>query len=122
MRILCLCNANAFRSQIAAELLRRRGHDAVSAGLRPREIHWKTRAVLWEIGIEIDDTPKPWQEFAGQKFDLVVALSEEAAQLRGFDCERYLYVPISDPGPQGSRDDFLLARNAIMEWVEGYSV
>jgi arsenate reductase len=80
-KVLFLCTGNSCRSQIAEAITNARfpGWRAFSAGVRPAglvdplAIH-----VLHEIGIEHRGDSKSVAEFAGQQFDLVVTVCDEA--------------------------------------------
>ena len=83
-RILILCTGNSARSQMAEGLLR---HDAgdrfevQSAGTRPSEVRPEAIAVMREIGIDISrQHSKHVDEFAGQTFDYVLTVCDNAQE------------------------------------------
>ena len=84
-RVLFLCTGNSARSQIAEALVRARWGrrwEAFSAGTRPAGfVHPEAVAVLAEWGISAEGArSKSVQEFAGQAFDLVVTVCDQAQQ------------------------------------------
>ena len=86
-RVLFLCTHNSSRSQMAEGLLAARGgghYAAFSAGTHPREVHPLAIRVMAEVGIDISAVAghraKGLDEFAGQQFDLVVTVCDEAAE------------------------------------------
>lgn len=86
-RVLFLCTHNSSRSQMAEGLLNARAggrYVAESAGTHPREVHPLALRAMAEIGIDISAAAghraKSLTEFAGQKFDLVVTVCDEAAE------------------------------------------
>ncbi len=81
-RVLILCTGNSARSQMAEGLLR---HDAgdrfevFSAGTKPTEVRPEAIAVMQELGIDISgQRSKSVDEFAGQDFDYVVTVCDNA--------------------------------------------
>jgi arsenate reductase (thioredoxin) len=83
-RVLILCTGNSARSQMAEGLLR---HDAgarfdvESAGTRPGEVRPEAIAVMKEIGIDLSGhRSKHLDEFAGQSFDYVLTVCDNAKQ------------------------------------------
>lgn len=83
-RVLILCTGNSARSQMAEGLLR---HDAgdrfevVSAGTRPSQVRLEAVAVMGELGIDISGhRSKHVDEFAGQKFDYVLTVCDNARE------------------------------------------
>ncbi len=57
-KVLFLCTGNSARSQMAEAFLRKHGQgrfQAFSAGLDPKGVHPLTKAIMEEIGINIDD-------------------------------------------------------------------
>jgi arsenate reductase len=84
MRVLILCTGNSARSQIAEGLLR---HDAgnvyevFSAGTNPSHVRPEAIAVMREVGIDISGhRSKSVEEFAGQDFDYVITVCDNAKQ------------------------------------------
>jgi protein-tyrosine-phosphatase len=86
LRVLFLCTGNSARSQIAEVLLRhfaRNRVDVLSAGSAPkREVHPLVKETLKAaFGINVPRlTPKSVGRFAGQHFDYVITLCDEAAE------------------------------------------
>jgi arsenate reductase len=81
-RVLVLCTGNSARSQMAEGLLR---HDAgdrfdvESAGLNPGQVRPEAIAVMEEIGVDISaHRSKHVDEFAGQQFDYVLTVCDNA--------------------------------------------
>lgn len=81
-RVLILCTGNSARSQMAEGLLR---HDAgdrfevFSAGTKPTQVRSEAIAVMQELGIDISGhRSKSVDEFAGQDFDCVVTVCDNA--------------------------------------------
>jgi arsenate reductase len=81
-RVLVLCTGNSARSQMAEGLLR---HDAgdrfdvESAGVDPGRVRPEAIAVMKEIGVDISThRSKHVDEFAGQQFDYVLTVCDNA--------------------------------------------
>jgi arsenate reductase len=81
-RVLILCTGNSARSQMAEGMLR---HDAgdrfdvFSAGTRPTQVRPEAITVMQELGIDISShRSKSVDEFAGQGFDYVVTVCDNA--------------------------------------------
>jgi arsenate reductase len=80
-KVLFLCTGNSCRSQIAEAITNARfpGWRAFSAGVRPSGfVHPMTLQTLREIGTEHHGASKSVAEFAGQDFDLVITVCDEA--------------------------------------------
>ena len=83
-RVLILCTGNSARSQMAEGLLR---HDAggrfevASAGVAPSHVRPEAIEAMREIGIDISGHhSKSVDEFAGQQFDYVITVCDNANQ------------------------------------------
>lgn len=83
-RVLILCTGNSARSQMAEGLLR---HDAgerfevFSAGVKPSSVRPEAIAVMRELDIDlIGHRSKHVEEFAGQKFDYVLTVCDNARE------------------------------------------
>jgi arsenate reductase (thioredoxin) len=83
-RVLILCTGNSARSQIAEGLLRHDGGAAFqvsSAGAKPSRVRPEAIAVMGEIGIDISrHRSKSVDEFAGQAFDYVITVCDNAKE------------------------------------------
>jgi len=84
MRVLILCTGNSARSQMAEGLLR---HDAgnvyqvSSAGTKPSHVRPEAIETMREIGIDISaHRSKSVDEFAGQEFDYVITVCDNARE------------------------------------------
>jgi len=84
LKVLFLCTENACRSQMAEGLV---NHDlagrvqAFSAGVRPSRVNPRAIKVMAEIGIDIGHhRSKSVDELAGEHFDLVITVCDQAAQ------------------------------------------
>ena len=81
-RVLILCTGNSARSQMAEGLLR---HDAgdrfevFSAGVSPSHVRSEAIDAMRELGIDISgQRSKSVEEFAGQEFDYVITVCDNA--------------------------------------------
>ena len=83
-RVLILCTGNSARSQMAEGLLRHEGgaaFEVASAGTKPSHLRPEAIAALREIGIDISDhRSKSLDEFAGQAFDYVITVCDNARE------------------------------------------
>jgi arsenate reductase (thioredoxin) len=83
-RVLILCTGNSARSQMAEGLLRRSAGDhfeVFSAGTRPGRVRPEAIAVMRELGIDISGhRSKSVDEFAGQSFDYVLTVCDNAKE------------------------------------------
>ena len=81
-RLLVLCTGNSARSQMAEGLFRHAGGpgwEIFSAGTTPSRVRPEAIAVMREIGIDISgQRSKSVDEFAGQPFDFVVTVCDNA--------------------------------------------
>jgi arsenate reductase len=84
-RILFLCTTNSCRSQMAEGILKTIGGDEFeveSAGTKPSFVHPLAIKVVAEMGIDItNQRSKSVAEFVGQKFDYVITLCGDDAQI-----------------------------------------
>lgn len=82
--VLILCTGNSARSQMAEGLLRHNAgdhFDVASAGTKPSVVRPEAIAVMREIGIDIaHHRAKHVDEFAGQSFDYVITVCENARE------------------------------------------
>ena len=116
MRVLILCTGNSARSQMAEGLLR---HDAgdvyevFSAGTKPTRVRPEAISVMREVGIDISGhRSKSVDEFAGQDFDYVITVCDNAKE----SCPIFpaktkrIHWSIEDPAAvQGSEEETLTA-------------
>ncbi len=83
-RVLILCTGNSARSQMAEGLLRHLAGDRFevrSAGTKPTRVRAEAVAVMGELGIDISQhRSKPVDEFAGQEFDYVITVCDNARE------------------------------------------
>ena len=83
-RVLILCTGNSARSQMAEGLLRQLGggrFEAESAGTRPVGVRPEAVAVMREVGVDISgQRSKSVDEFAGQEFDAVITVCDNARE------------------------------------------
>ncbi len=83
-RVLILCTGNSARSQMGEGLVRHEGGDryeVFSAGTNPTQVRPEAVAVMGEIGIDISGhRSKSVDEFAGQPFDYVVTVCDNARE------------------------------------------
>jgi len=85
IRVLILCTGNSARSQMAEGLLRHDGgasFEVFSAGVRPSSVRPEAIEAMREVGIDISaHRSKSVEEFAGQPFDCVVTVCDNAKEL-----------------------------------------
>lgn len=83
-RVLILCTGNSARSQMAEGLLKHIGGNAFeveSAGTKPNSVRKEAIFALQEIGIDISNNrSKSVDEFAGQDFDFVITVCDNAQE------------------------------------------
>ena len=84
MRVLILCTGNSARSQMAEGLLRHDGGAEIevsSAGTKPSHVRPEAIAAMREVGIDISGhRSKSVDEFAGQAFDYVITVCDNAKE------------------------------------------
>ena len=126
MRVLILCTGNSARSQMAEGLLRHDAgnvYEAFSAGIKPSHVRPEAVAVMRELGIDISGhRSKSVDEFAGQDFDYVITVCDNAKQ----SCPifpaktRYVHWSIEDPAAaQGSEEEILTAFRRARDELRG---
>jgi arsenate reductase len=83
-RVLILCTGNSARSQMAEGLLRHDGgarFEVFSAGVSPSRVRPEAVEAMREVGIDISgQRSKPVSEFAGQSFDYVITVCDNARE------------------------------------------
>jgi len=84
VRVLILCTGNSARSQMAEGLLRHDGgpeYEVFSAGAHPTHVRPEATQVMREVGIDISGhRSKSVEEFAGQNFDYVITVCDNAKE------------------------------------------
>jgi len=84
-RYLILCTGNSARSQMAEGLLRHLAGGRVevhSAGTKPGTVRPEAIAAMAELGIDISShRSKHVDEFAGQRFDTVITVCDNAREV-----------------------------------------
>ena len=83
-RVLILCTGNSARSQMAEGLLRELGggrFEVESAGTRPGGVRPEAVEAMREVGVDISShRSKSVEEFAGQEFDYVITVCDNARE------------------------------------------
>ena len=83
-RVLLLCTGNSARSQMAEGLLRNDGgarFEVESAGVSPSRVRPEAIEAMREIGVDISgQRSKSVEEFAGQAFDYVITVCDNARE------------------------------------------
>ena len=106
-RVLILCTGNSARSQMAEGLLR---HDAgekfavESAGTKASSVRPEAIAAMKELGIDISgQRSKNVDEFAGQHFDYVITVCDNARETCPvfFGATEKLHQSFDDPPAPG---------------------
>ncbi len=115
IRVLFLCTGNSARSIIGAAMLRQLGGDAFdvhSAGTHPKGVNPYSVRVLARAGIDASgERSKSVDEYAGQSFDYVITVCNDAAE----ECPvfpgapRRIHWSFPDPAAVEGGDDEKLA-------------
>jgi arsenate reductase len=126
-RILILCTGNSARSQMAEGLLR---HDAddrfevFSAGTKPTQVRSEAVAVMRELGIDISGhRSKGADEFAGQEFDYVLTVCDNARESCPIFPGRTIDIlhSFDDPAAlEGSEEQRLRAFRRVRDEIRDY--
>ena len=130
-RVLVLCTGNSARSQMGEGLFREEGdagYEVFSAGTRPSQVRPEAIEVMREIGIDISHCrSKSAEEFAGQSFDYIVTVCDNARD----NCPVFpgagqrVHWGLEDPAAvQGSEEErrtaFRRIRDQIQERVRAF--
>ncbi|HEX6183199.1 MAG TPA: arsenate reductase ArsC [Pyrinomonadaceae bacterium] len=128
-RVLILCTGNSARSQMAEGLLRHHGgerFEVESAGVSPSRVRPEAVEAMREVGIDISgQRSKSADEFAGQAFDFVITVCDNAREtcpVFPATAER-IHRSFEDPPPPGAADRettmsvFRRVRDEIQDWL-----
>ena len=129
-RVLILCTGNSARSQMAEGLLRRDSggrFEVFSAGVNPSRVRPEAVEAMREIGIDISGhRSKSAEEFAGQDFDYVITVCDNARET----CPAFpghaerIHHSFEDPPASGAADPeetmavFRRVRDEIRGWLK----
>ena len=130
-RVLILCTGNSARSQMAEGLLRHDAGDRFtvdSAGTKPGTVRPEAIAVMKELGIDITShRSKHVDEFAGQDFDYVVTVCDNAKESCTvfFGRATRLHHSFNDPAAvEGSEEkrlgEFRRVREELRAYLRGF--
>ncbi|MFN7544745.1 MAG: arsenate reductase ArsC [Acidobacteriota bacterium] len=126
-RVLILCTANSARSQMGEGLLRAIGGGRIeveSAGARPTRVREEAIAVMGELGIDLGGhRSKSVDEFAGQEFDVVLTVCDNARDACPVfaGAKRVVHRAFADPaGQEGSWEERLAAFRVVRDEMAGY--
>ncbi len=124
--VLFVCNMNSVRSPMAAAILASEARGAVrvdSAGVHEGGLDPFVEGVLGEIGVSLGEyEPKAVSDIRLEGFDLVIALTPEAAaEIRRFlPRDRIEFWPIDNPSDvRGDRDALMDAYRAVRDELRG---
>src|SRR5688572_13703473 len=131
-RVLILCTGNSARSQMAEGLLRTIGgerFEVFSAGVKPSAVRPEAIQAMKEIGVDISGhRSKSVDEFAGQQFDTVITVCDNAKET----CPVFpgktkrIHQSFEDPpapGESGAEETisiFRRVRDEIQEWMNRF--
>ena len=128
-RVLVLCTGNSARSQMAEGLLRHLAGDqyeVFSAGTKPVGLNPNAVKAMSEIGIDISkNRSKSVDEFAGQQFDYVITVcdnAKESCPLFPGGGER-IHHSFEDPAAASKEhqlDAFRRVRDQISSWLSEF--
>ena len=126
-RVLILCTGNSARSQMAEGLLRNDAGDRFtveSAGTKPSTVRPEAIAVMKEFGIDISShRSKSVDEFAGQNFDYVLTVCDNAKESCPvfFGKAARLHHSFNDPAAvEGSEEKRLGAFRKVRDELRAY--
>ncbi len=124
--VLFVCNMNSVRSPMAAAILASEARGALSvdsAGVYEGGLDPFVDSVLGEIGISLGDyEPKAVSDIRLDGFDLVIALTPEAAaEVRRFlPRDRIEFWPIENPSDtRGDRNQLMEAYRSVRDELRG---
>jgi arsenate reductase len=128
-RVLILCTGNSARSQMAEGLLRSLAgdrFDVFSAGVKPVGLNPNAVEAMSEVGVDIaGHRSKSVDEFAGQQFDYVITVCDNAKE----SCPvfpvtgRRLHQSFSDPvaiPAERQAEAFRTVRDQISTWLKSF--
>jgi arsenate reductase (thioredoxin) len=132
MKVLIVCTGNSARSQMAEGLLRHdagNSYEVSSAGTHPSHVRPEAIAVMNELGIDISShRSKSVEEFAGQEFDFVITVCDNARESCPVfpSTTKRIHWSIQDPasveGPDGERlAAFRQARDQLREHLRHFA-
>jgi len=126
-RVLILCTGNSARSQMAEGLLRSDAGERFtveSAGTKPSTVRAEAIAVMQEVGIDIrSHRSKHVDEFAGQNFDYVLTVCDNAKESCPvfFGKTTRLHHSFNDPAAvEGSEEKRLGAFRKVQDELRAY--
>jgi arsenate reductase (thioredoxin) len=131
-RVLILCTGNSARSQMAEGILRNDGGEAFevfSAGAKASEVRPEAIQAMKEADIDISGhRSKSVDEFAGQEFDYVITVCNNAKE----NCPIFpgkterIHQSFEDPPAPGEKSPeetlsiFQRVRDEIRMWMKGF--
>ncbi len=128
-RVLILCTGNSARSQMGEGLLRHLAgdrFDVFSAGTKPVGLNPNAVKAMAEIGIDIADyRSKSVDEFAGQQFDYVITVwnnAKESCPIFPGGGER-IHHDFEDPAAapvQHQLENFRKVRDELLSWLSDF--
>jgi arsenate reductase (thioredoxin) len=129
-RVLILCTGNSARSQMAEGLLRKvagERFEVFSAGTRPVRLNPNAVKAMAEVGIDISGhRSKSVDEFAGQTFDYVITVCDNAREScpifpgTGQRLHRSFEDPAAVTGGE-QLEAFRRVRDDIGEWLKEFA-
>ncbi len=129
IHVLILCTGNSARSQMAEGLLRHLAgdqFDVFSAGTKPAGLNPNAVKAMSEIGIDIaGHRSKSVDEFAGQEFDYVITVCDNAREACPYfpGGGKRIHHSFEDPAaaPEDKQTDvFRRVRDEIKDWLEEF--
>lgn len=132
-RVLILCTGNSARSQMAEGLLR---HDAgdefavESAGVQPGTVRQEAVEAMREIGVDIScHRSKSVDEFAGQNFDYIVTVCDNAKETCPVfaGTAKRIHQSFEDPPSESVGDYnsrltiFCRVRDELRQWLKEFA-
>ena len=128
-RVLFLCTTNAAASQMAEAILTSLAPDrfaAFSAGLTPVAVHPMAGEVMRHLSVDLAKAKsKPVDAFAGQPFDWLITIGDEASDWPTVDGATRLHWNIADPLLVGGNvediiEAFMVARNDLYRHIRSF--
>jgi arsenate reductase len=128
-RVLILCTGNSARSQMAEGLLRHLAgerFEVFSAGTKPVGLNANAVKVMSEVGIDIaNHRSKSVDEFAGQRFDYVITVCDNAKEACPFFAGggQRVHHSFQDPAaaPEEQQlESFRVVRDQISTWLRQF--